>query len=85
MDLNAINVKHFNVIVIDSKDSVSMDHIQFKKLQEQYPAQSFAILSQATKDGGFTGSEKWRNLVDCMIYCENGIASTGVDKNRWGG
>lgn len=73
------------VIVIDSKDSLSIDLIQFNELQEKYPKQSWAILSQATKDGGFTGSEKWRNLVDTMIYCENGTAQTGIDKNRWGG
>lgn len=84
-DLNSINPKNFEVIVIDSKDSLELDNVQFQKLQERYPAQSWAILSQATKDGGFTGSEKWRNLVDTMIYCEDGLAQTGVDKNRWGG
>ncbi len=57
----------------------------FKKLQEKYPKQTWVILSQATKDGGFTGSEKWRNLVDTMIYCEDGIAAIGIDKYRWGG
>jgi antirestriction protein ArdC len=84
-DLNSINPNDFEVIVIDSKDSLELDHLQFQKLQEKYPSQSWAILSQATKDGGFTGSEKWRNLVDTMIYCEAGIAQTGIDKNRWGG
>lgn len=84
-DLNSINPRQFDIIVIDSKDSLELDHIQFQKLQEKYPAQSWAILSQATKDGGFTGSEKWRNLVDTMIYCENGVAHSGIDKNRWGG
>lgn len=84
-NLNSIDIKNFDVIVIDSKDSLNMDHIQFKSLQDKFPKQSWAILSQATKDKGFTGSEKWRNLVDCMIYCENGTAQTGIDKNRWGG
>lgn len=84
-NLNSIDPKQFDVIVIDSKDSLELDHVEFQKLQEKYPAQSWAILSQATKDGGFTGSEKWRNLVDTMIYCEGGIAQTGIDKNRWGG
>lgn len=84
-DLNSIDPKQYQVIVIDSKDSLGIDHLQFEKLQKSYPALSWAILSQATKDGGFTGSEKWRNLVDTMIYCESGIAQTGIDKNRWGG
>lgn len=84
-NLNSIDPKQFDVIVIDSKDSLELDHVTFQKLQDKYPAQSWAILSQATKDGGFTGSEKWRNLVDTMIYCEGGIAQTGIDKNRWGG
>ena len=84
-NLSSIDPKQFDVIVIDSKDSLELDHVQFQKLQEKFPKQSWAILSQATKDGGFTGSEKWRNLVDTMIYCESGLAQTGIDKNRWGG
>lgn len=84
-DLNSIDPKQYQVIVIDSNDSLGIDHHQFEKLQKSYSALSWAILSQATKDGGFTGSEKWRNLVDTMIYCESGIAQTGIDKNRWGG
>lgn len=84
-DLVSIDPKQYQVIVIDSKDSLGIDHLQFESLQKKYPQLSWAILSQATKDGGFTGSEKWRNLVDTMIYCENGTAKTGTDKNRWGG
>jgi hypothetical protein len=84
-NLDVINPGNYDVIVIDSKDSLDITHEDFKKLQEKYPKQTWAILSQATKDGGFTGSEKWRNLVDTMIYCEDGIAATGIDKNRWGG
>lgn len=84
-NLEVINPGAYDVIVIDSKDSLDITHEDFKKLQEKFPKQTWAILSQATKDGGFTGSEKWRNLVDTMIYCEDGVAATGIDKNRWGG
>jgi hypothetical protein len=43
------------------------------------------VLSQATKNGNFTGTEKWRNEVDVMLLAENGIIYSGKDKNRWGG
>lgn len=84
-NLSVINISDYDVVVIDSKDSIDLTHDEFLKLQEKHSKTSFAILSQATKDGNFTGSEKWRNIVDTMIYCEDGIAQTGIDKNRWGG
>ncbi len=84
-NLSALDIRNFDVVVLDSKDSLDITDVDFKEMQAKYPKQSFIILSQGTKSGGFTGSEKWRNLVDSMIYCENLVAYTSGDKNRWGG
>lgn len=83
--LDLIDIKNYDIIVIDSKDSLGYTLDQFTADKKKYPKQSFLILSQGTKAGDFTGSEKWRNEVDTMIYCENLIAYTNKDKNRWGG
>lgn len=83
--LNRLNPADFDFVVIDSKDHAGVDLEIFLKLKKQYPGQSFIILSQATKSGNFTGSEKWRNEVDVMLLAENGIVKSGCDKNRWGG
>ena len=56
----------------------------FSPLQKEYPDQSY-MLKSGNKSGNFTGSEKWRNVVDALIVCESGIAYTNRDKNRWGG
>lgn len=84
-NLHAQNPGNFDIIVLDSKDSLETDINAFRALRKRFPTQSYVILSQATKDGNFTGSEKWRNEVDTMIVCEKGIAYTNRDKNRWGG
>lgn len=83
--LNRLNPKDFDFVVLDSKDHVGIDLEAFLELKKQYPKQSFIILSQATKSGNFTGSEKWRNEVDVMLLAENGTIKSGEDKNRWGG
>lgn len=84
--LTALPIADYNVIVIDSKESVNMDNSQdFKALRDTYPDKIYIITSQGTKSGNFRGDEKWKNEVDTMIYCEKGIASTLEQKNRWGG
>lgn len=79
------NLNNYDILVIDSKDSIDYTLEDFKKQREDHPHLSFVILSQATKNGGFTGTEKWRNEVDTLVLCESLIAYTNRDKNRWGG
>lgn len=83
--IETLPLKGFDFIVIDSKDSLNFELNDFIALKKNNPHLSFVILSQATKDGGFTGSEKWRNEVDTLLYCENLIVHSNLDKNRWGG
>lgn len=84
-DLDTLNPEDFDYVALDSKDSLDIDVDDFRAMKAMYPAQSFLISSQGTKTGDFTGSGQWRNEVDTMVFCEDGIAKTGVDKNRWGG
>lgn len=84
-DLNTLDLKEFDFVVIDSKDSIGISVDDFRQLKNLYPKQSFIISSQGTKTGDFTGPGQWRNEVDTMIFCEDGVARTDQDKNRWGG
>lgn len=84
-DLNTVSPKDFDFIAIDSKDSLNFYLENFIAMRKQFPHLSFVILSQGTKSGSFTGSEKWRNEVDTLLYCENLRVHSNLDKNRWGG
>jgi hypothetical protein len=84
-DFNIVNPSQYDFVALDSKDSLGIEVEDFRRLKQAYPQQSFLISSQGTKSGDHTGSGQWRNEVDTMIYCEDGVAKTGTDKNRWGG
>jgi hypothetical protein len=83
--LDTLNPANFDFVVLDTKDSLEIDTMEFLKLKEQYNKQSFIVVSHGIKTGEFKGKEQWRNIVDIMVYGEHGIIRTGQDKNRWGG
>ncbi len=83
--LETLNPADFDFVVLDTKDSLEIDTLQFLKLKEQFNQQSFIIVSHGIKTGEFKGKEQWRNIVDVMVYGEHGTIKTGQDKNRWGG
>ncbi|MBA2613342.1 MAG: hypothetical protein H0U95_15345 [Bacteroidetes bacterium] len=83
--LDTLNPADFDFVVLDTKDSLEIDTMQFLKLKEDFKQQSFIIVSHGIKTGEFKGKEQWRNIVDVMVYGENGTIRTGQDKNRWGG
>lgn len=83
--IDTLNPADFDFIVLDSKDQLEIKIDDFLRLKEKYSDKSFIVLSQGIKTGSFTGKERWRNIVDVMVQVENGIAKTGIDKNRWGG
>lgn len=84
-DLDVLNPKSFDFVVLDSKDDMNIELPAFVALKGEFPSQSFIMISQGTKDGNFTGTGRWRNVVDVMVFAEKGIIKTGMDKNRWGG
>ena len=83
--MDELNPASFDFIVLDSKDKLDIEADDFEALTEQYPEQSFIVLSHATATGDFTGRKRWRNLVEVMVKAEGGLIQTGMDKNRWGG
>jgi hypothetical protein len=82
--LEGHNLDEYDFIVLDSKDHVGIELPQFIELKKRHPKQSFIILSQSTKAGNYTGTGKWRNVVDVMLLAQHGIIKQ-TGKNRWGG
>lgn len=83
--LDTLNLADFDFVALDTKDSLEIDTMQFLDLKQQFDKQSFIIVSHGIKTGEFKGKEQWRNIVDVMVYGDNGTIITGQDKNRWGG
>ncbi len=83
--LTSLPMRNFDVIVIDSKDSVGLHKsTDFVALREANPGKIWILTSQGTKSGSYTGDGQWYNEIETLIYCENGVASTLNEKNRWG-
>lgn len=84
--LNDLPIQNYSVIVIDSKESAGLlNSSQFVQLRDNNPNKIWIITSQGTKAGDYAGDGKWLNECEVFVYCENGIASTIGEKNRWGG
>jgi hypothetical protein len=85
-DINTLSIADFDVIVIDSKDSIGLkSSAEFKSLRDAYPDKIWIITSHGLKSKSWKGDGQWENECEVMIYCENGKASTFEQKNRWGG
>lgn len=85
-DVGSAPMDQLDIALLDSKDALDVEVDDFKRLLKQHKnIKLWVVISQATKDEGFTGSEKWRNLVETMIFCKDMVAHVGLDKNRWGG
>lgn len=85
-DINTLPISDFDVVVIDSKDSIGLkSSAEFKSLRDAYPDKIWIITSHGLKSKSWKGDGQWENECEVMIYCENGKASTFEQKNRWGG
>lgn len=83
-ETDTYNPSMFDLVIIDSKDSYNLEPSDFEALVHTYPKTSFVLMSQSNKDGVFSGSGKWQNVVDIMLEVhERGKMRVG-DKNRWG-
>ena len=96
--INRLNAKHpnlmfaqklpdslqpYDVVFIDSVNSMNLQPEDLKALFEKYPKKSFIFVFQTTKDGQFKGKQDFEHDVDAVIRCENKTAFS--EKNRFGG
>ena len=83
--LEEINPSDYEMIIIDSKDNIGLHVQEYIELKEAHPNTFFVVVSQATKDGTFTGRKAWEHENDINVLIDSFIASTEGQKNRWGG
>lgn len=73
----------YDVVFIDSVNSMGLKPEYLKELFLKYPKKSFIFVFQTTKDGKFKGRQDFEHDVDAVIHCENKTAFS--EKNRFGG
>lgn len=73
----------YDIVVIDSVNSMGLKPEDLKELFLKYPKKSFIFVFQTTKDGQFKGRQDFEHDVDAVIHCENKTAFS--EKNRFGG
>lgn len=77
------SLDRYDVIVLDSADTLNLTPRDVLKMREKYPSKSFVTIHKVTKDGQFRGSKDWEHDCDTTVIINNGVAK--ADKNRFGG
>ena len=80
MPTNKREFENYDIIFIDSVNSVGLDAEQLRKIA---PSKSFVYVFQTTKDGRFRGENTYEHDVDAVVRVEEMSAET--EKNRFGG
>jgi predicted ATP-dependent serine protease len=62
---------------------MGMSPDDIRAIQQKYPKLSTVQIYKATKTGEFRGSNDFAHLVQTVVVCSDGKAST--EKNRFGG
>ena len=71
----AIHANKYKFVVFDSYNKLKMNHLQIELLRKANPSTAFVIISQATKDGNYKGSQELEHDMDVIINVENGVAT----------
>jgi hypothetical protein len=81
-NLQGIDLKGYNFVVLDSINDLGMDLKAFKELKAKYPKTAFILILQCTKAGTFKGGKEWEHEVEIGAEIkEAGVIS--VYKNRF--
>lgn len=79
-DLNEDAIENFDIIFLDSVNSLQLKVADIKALIKKYPNKTWFLILQTTKDGDFRGGQDWKHLVD--IACEVRNRKLILPKNR---
>jgi len=82
-DVMPSSLANYDVIVLDSVNTIGLEPDDLRKLYTKYPAKSWICIHQNTKEGKYRGSQEYEHDVDVSILCENMIATP--KKSRFGG
>lgn len=83
VDQIPLSLASYDVVFLDSVNSLHLSPEDLLKLYEKYPKTSFVCIHKVTKDGKFRGSQEYEHDVDVSVSCLNMVAT--AQKNRFGG
>lgn len=83
VDRIPLSLASYDVVVLDSVNSLNLSPEDLSRLYHKYPKTSFVCIHKVTKDGKFRGSQEYEHDVDVSVSCQNMIATP--QKNRFGG
>ncbi len=83
VDRIPLSLASYDVVVLDSVNSLNLSPEDLSRLYSKYPKTSFVCIHKVTKDGKFRGSQEYEHDVDVSVSCQNMIATP--QKNRFGG
>lgn len=77
------DISKYNVVVLDSINTMQLTPQQLRDLYYKNPKTSFVSVFQTTKDGNFKGAQEFEHDADTVIRIEKFTATP--QKNRFGG
>lgn len=82
-DYNPSQFSGYDVVFLDSAQTVGMKPDDFKSLKKRFPKTSFVLVFKANRDGTSKGGTDWEHDVDAIMHIENRCAT--MEKNRFPG
>ena len=82
-DYNPSQFRGYDVVSLDSTQTVGMKPDEFKALKKRYPNISFVLVFKANRDGTSKGGSDWEHDMDAIMHIENQCAT--MEKNRFPG
>jgi len=80
-DYDPSQFKGYDLVLLDSTQTVGMKIEEFKALKRRYPSTSFVLVFKANRDGSSKGGTDWEHDVDAIMHIENQSAT--MEKNRF--
>lgn len=80
-DYNPKQFIGYEVVFLDSAQTVGMKPEDFKQLKKRFPNCSFVLVFKANRDGSSKGGTDWEHDVDAIMHVENRVAT--MQKNRF--
>ena len=77
------DLSRYDIVLLDSADSLRMTPDQANRLYKKYPKLSLVTIHKVTRAGSFRGSAEWEHDCDTSVMVVDSVAKAG--KNQFGG
>lgn len=80
-DYDASLFGDYDIVFMDSVQTIGLKPADFKALKAQYPKTSFVIVCKANRDGSSKGGTDWEHDVDAIMHIADRAGT--MEKNRF--